>query len=239
MPTNSSSSWACECRRGPCGSTCQARGPRSRAAHPLPVLADVCPQPCAGHRRLRLLRGGHGHLSASLCGCRDGTLNTPNSLYSRNRHPTAHRTLQQLRDAIPSARGYRFLMHDRDTILSQDLDQRVRHLGLRVLKTPVRSPQANALCEWLLGTLRRGYLDFLIPLAEHHLRRLLNGWVSHCNEGRPHMSLGPGIPQPPSSLPVPLQAHRHKIPPDLWVVAHTILGGLHHEYRLEKKAAWR
>jgi putative transposase len=149
-------------------------------------------------------------------------------------HPTAHWTLQPLRDAIPSAHGYRFLMHDRDTILSQDLDQRVRHLGLRVLKTPVRSPQANALCEWLLGTLRRGYLDFLIPLAEHHLRRLLNGWVSHCNEGRPHMSLGPGIPQPPSSLPVPLQAHRHKIPPDLWVVAHTILGGLHHEYRLEK-----
>jgi putative transposase len=152
-------------------------------------------------------------------------------------HPTAQWTLQQLREAMPSVHGYRFLIHDRDTIFSQDLDQRVRHLGLRVLKTPVRRPQANALCERLLGTLRRECLDFLIPLTEHHLRRLLHAWVPHYNEGRPHLSLGPGIPQPPSSLPVPLQAHRHKIPPDLWVVAHPILSGLHHEYRLEKKAA--
>jgi len=77
-------------------------------------------------------------------------------------HPTAQWTLQQLREALTSAHGYRFLIHDRDTIFSQDLDQRVRHLGLRVLKTPVRSPQANALCERLLGTLRRECLDFLI-----------------------------------------------------------------------------
>jgi putative transposase len=59
-------------------------------------------------------------------------------------HPTAPWTLQQLREAIPSDCGYRFLIHDRDTIFSQQLDQRVRNLGLRVLKTPVRSPQAKA-----------------------------------------------------------------------------------------------
>jgi putative transposase len=80
-------------------------------------------------------------------------------------HPTALWTLQQLRDAIPAEHAYRFLIHDRDAIFSRDLDQRVRHLGLRVLKTPVRSPQANALCERLLGTLRRECLDFLIPLT--------------------------------------------------------------------------
>src|SRR5438067_5141383 len=57
-------------------------------------------------------------------------------------HPTAHWTLQQLREAIPSDHTYRFLIHDRDTIFSRGLDQGVRHLGLRVLKTPVRSPQA-------------------------------------------------------------------------------------------------
>src|SRR5215475_11984333 len=72
-------------------------------------------------------------------------------------HPTAQWTLQQLREAIPSDHGYRFLIHDRDGIFSQQLDQQVQHLGLRVLKTPVRSPQANALCERLLGTLRREY----------------------------------------------------------------------------------
>jgi putative transposase len=152
-------------------------------------------------------------------------------------HPTAAWTLQQLREAIPTEHAYRFLIHDRDSIFSQAFDQGIRHLGLRVLKTPPHSPQANALCERLLGTLRREGLDFVIPLTEHHLRRLLPAWVRHYNAGRPHMALGPGIPQPSSDLPIPLQAHRHKVPQDLCVVAHPILGGLHHEYRLEAKAA--
>jgi putative transposase len=152
-------------------------------------------------------------------------------------HPTAAWTLQQLREAIPSDHGYRFLIHDRDSIFCQQLDQQVRHLGLRILKTPVRSPQANALCERLLGTLRRECLDFLIPLTEHHLRRLLHEWVPHYNAGRPHMSLGPGIPQPPPQLPVPLQAHRHHIPGHLRVGIRRILGALHHEYRLEEHVA--
>ena len=152
-------------------------------------------------------------------------------------HPTAAWTMQQLREAIPTDHTYRFLIHDRDAIFSRDLDQRVRHLGLRVLKTPPQSPQANALCERLLGTLRRECLDFLIPLTEHHLRRLLHEWVRHYNAGRPHMALGPGIPQPPPPSSVPLQAHRHRLPTHLHVVARSILGSLHHEYRLEVKVA--
>jgi putative transposase len=151
-------------------------------------------------------------------------------------HPTAAWTLQQLREAIPSDHGYRFLIHDRDSIFSQMLDQHIRHLGLRVLKTPPRAPQANAICERLIGTLRRECLDFVIPITEHHLRRLLQEWVGHYNTGRPHMSLGPGIPQPPSSLPVSPQAHRRHVPKHLRVVGHPILGGLHHEYQLEAKA---
>jgi transposase InsO family protein len=152
-------------------------------------------------------------------------------------HPTASWTIQQLREAMPSDHGYRFLIHDRDSVFSQRLDQQVRHLGLRVLKTPVRRPQANALCERLLGTLRRECLDLLIPLTEHYLRRLPYAWVRHYNAGRPHMALGPGTPQPSPSSPVPLQAHRHRLPPHRQVVARPILGGLHHEYRLEAKAA--
>jgi transposase InsO family protein len=152
-------------------------------------------------------------------------------------HPTAEWTLQQLREAIPSDHDYRFLIHDRDSIFSRVLDQSLRNLGLRVLKTPPRVPQANAICERLLGTLRRECLDFMIPLTENHLRRLLHEWVRHYNEGRPHMSLGVSIPQPPSSLPVPLQAHRHRIPTHLRVVTRPVLGGLHHEYRLQEKAA--
>jgi len=127
-------------------------------------------------------------------------------------HPTASWTLQPLREAIPADHGYRFLLRDRDSIFSQSLDQSIRHLGLPVLKTPPQCPQANALCERLIGTLRREGFDLLIPLTAHHLRRLLHAWVRHYNTVRPHMALGPGIPQPPPSLPAPLQPSRHGLP---------------------------
>jgi transposase InsO family protein len=152
-------------------------------------------------------------------------------------HPTAEWALQQLREAVPSAHGYRFLIHDRDSIFSQSLDRCIGHLGLRVLQTPPRTPQANAICERLLGTMRRECLDYLIPLTANHLRRLLHEWVQHYNARRPHMSLGPGIPQPPVSLPASLQAHRHRTSVHQRVGANPILGGLHHHYQLEEKAA--
>src|SRR5215813_7071020 len=88
-------------------------------------------------------------------------------------HPTAEWTLQQLREAISCDHAYRFLIHDRDSIFSQALDRRIGNLGLHVLKTPPRAPQANGICKRLLGTLRRECLDCLIPLTAHHLRRLL------------------------------------------------------------------
>jgi putative transposase len=80
-------------------------------------------------------------------------------------------------------------------------------------------------------------LDYLIPLSANHLRCILEAWVPHYNAGRPHMALGPGLPQLPLSLPVLPQEHRHRIPKHLRVVARPILGGLHHEYGLAKKAA--
>jgi transposase InsO family protein len=152
-------------------------------------------------------------------------------------HPTAAWTLQQLREAMPADHAYRFLLHDRDSIFSAQLDQSIQHLRLRVLKTPPQSPQANALCERLIGTLRQECLDFFMPLSEQHLRRLLQAWVPHYNTSRPHMALGPGIPQPAAFLPMPLQADRHRLPQHLSVVSHSILHGLHHTYRLAEKVA--
>jgi putative transposase len=152
-------------------------------------------------------------------------------------HPTAEWTLQQLREAIPADHDYRFLIHDRDSIFSQTLDRSIGNLGLRVLKTPPYCPQANAICERVLGTLRREALDFVIPLTEDHLRRMLREWVAHYNQGRPHMSLGPGIPQPPVVLPVPLRGPRHRLPAHFRVVTRPILGGLHHEYGLKPQSA--
>jgi hypothetical protein len=88
----------------------------------------------------------------------------------------------------------------------------------------------------LIGTIRGECLDFLIPLTEKHLRSILKEWVTHYNQGRPHSSLGPGIPDAPASMPA-VQASGHLIPGTHGVVASAILGGLHHEYRLEKVAA--
>jgi putative transposase len=152
-------------------------------------------------------------------------------------HPTAAWTLQQLREAIPPDHSYRFLIHDRDGIFSPQLDQSITHMGLRVLRTPPRSPKANSLCERVIGMLRRECLDFLIPLTENHLRTVTKNWVTHYNQGRPHSSIGPGLPDPPAGLPVTLQEHRHCIPNHLKVVGHPVLGGLHHEYELVTKAA--
>jgi transposase InsO family protein len=152
-------------------------------------------------------------------------------------HPTAAWTHQQLREAIPSDHDYRFLLHDRDSIFSAQLDRSMTHMGLRVLKTPYRSPKANSICERVIGTLRRECLDYLIPLTENHLCRLLKNWLAHYNHGRPHSSLGPGLPDPPAGLPIKLQEHRHRIPDHLKVVSHPVLGELHHEYELKPKAA--
>ena len=152
-------------------------------------------------------------------------------------HPTAAWTLQQLREAIPSDHSYRFLIHDRDAIFSAEVDQQLKAFGLRVLHTPARAPKANAYCERLVGSVRRECLDFMIPLGDKHLRRILSEWVTHYNQGRPHLSLGPGIPERAAIFP-PLQDHdKHSFPQDCKVVARMVLGGLHHEYRWERIAA--
>jgi hypothetical protein len=109
-------------------------------------------------------------------------------------------------------------------------------MGLEVLKTPVRVPQANAFCERLIGTMRRECLDFVIPMNERHLRAVLREWVAHYNRGRPHSSLGPGIPDCPVNTAVS-ELPDHRLPIGYRVVTTAILGGLHHEYRLEASAA--
>ncbi len=159
--------------------------------------------------------------------------------YNVTAHPTAEWTLQQLREAIPSDHPYQFLIHDRDSIFSRELDEELKGcFGLRVLRTPVRAPKANAYCERLIGTVRRECLDFMIPLNERHLRRSLRCWVMHYNKGRPHSSLGPGIPKKTLNRPLPRpNTHRHRLPRDCEIRAKNILGGLHHEYWLDQRSA--
>ena len=99
--------------------------------------------------------------------------------FNVTRHPSAGWTLQQFREAIPSDHAYQYLIHDRDSVFSSALDRSIDNLGLEVLKTPYRSPKANALCERLVGSIRRECLDFVIPLSERHLLRLPKCWEGH------------------------------------------------------------
>jgi hypothetical protein len=90
---------------------------------------------------------------------------------------------------------------------------------------------ANAICERVIGTIRRECLDWLIPMSQSQLRSILTEWISHYNRGRAHMSLGPGVPDP-SAMP-PFLEHpksRHSLGEGLVVHADSVLGGLHHEY---------
>ena len=151
-------------------------------------------------------------------------------------HPTAEWTLQQFREALPGNHPYRFVIHDHDSIFSRKLDQEVTALGVKILRTPVRAPKANSVCERLVGTVRRECLDFLIPMGEAHLKQILNTWVTHYYQGRVHMSLGPGIPAAQRPTP-PVNSERHRLPDGHVVRCRAVLGGLHHEYWLERRAA--
>ena len=151
-------------------------------------------------------------------------------------HPTADWTIQQCLTGVTCETGHRFLIHDRDAIYAPAVDRAIRSMGLRVLKTPVQTPQANAFCERLIGTIRRECLDWLIPLHQRHLRQILTTWVAHYNRGRPHASLGPGIPEVSPALFQPAPTG-HRLPTGSRVLATPILNGLHHEYRLVREAA--
>jgi len=148
-------------------------------------------------------------------------------------HPTAEWTAQQFRMVTSGDDTQRFLIHDHDSIYSEAFDGTIEAMGLTILKTPTRAPQANAFCERLIGTIRRECLDWVIPMSEDHLRTILRECVAHYNAGRPHASLGPGVPDGAALVPVSTERRTRD---GHGVVAKPILGGLHHEYRLERAA---
>jgi hypothetical protein len=148
-------------------------------------------------------------------------------------HPTADWTLQQLREVLGDEGAHRYLIHDRDSIFARHFDNSIQALGLKVLRTPFRSPKANSICERVIGTIRRECLDWVIPLSEAHLRLVLKEWVTHYNRGRPHSVLGPGLPDPPDgSATVQKLASRHRLGEGVVVLSRSVLNGLHHEYSI-------
>jgi len=66
--------------------------------------------------------------------------------------------------------------------------------GTRILRTAGRAPRMNAICERLVGTLRRELPDRVLILGEAHLRAVLTGCQAHCNTARPHQGIAQRVP---------------------------------------------
>ena len=137
------------------------------------------------------------------------------------RHPTAAWVWQQIREATPWGRHPRYLIRDRDAKFGGDFVPRARAMGIETILTPFRAPQANAIAERVVGTLRRECLDHVIVLNERHLRRLLREYVVFYNAARPHQALEQ----------TPPGGDRGHSACGTRIVGKPVLGGLHHVYR--------
>lgn len=83
----------------------------------------------------------------------------------------------------------RFLTHDHDLKYSVGADLVFESEGIRVIKTPIRAPNANSHMEHQIGSTRRVCLDWILILNRRHLERLLSEWLEHYNQARPHRGL--------------------------------------------------
>ena len=120
--------------------------------------------------------------------------------------------------------GIRFLLHDRDTKLSGPFDGVFQTEGVRVVRTPIRAPRANAFAERFVRTIRSECLDHMLIYGRGHLERVLSVYVRHYTEQRPHRGLDLATPGGACSSPL-RQAERKRFE------RRDVLGGLIHEYR--------
>ena len=113
---------------------------KSKSRSLLPALDDLCAKPCQGYPGVAVtLRFRILYVFVVM------EVGTRKLLHvNATLHPTSSWTLQQLREANPSDHAYRWLVHDRSSIFSEDLDRSIEALGIEVLKSPVRAPKANA-----------------------------------------------------------------------------------------------
>jgi transposase InsO family protein len=122
-----------------------------------------------------------------------------------------------------------FLVRDRDSKFTREFDEVFRSQGIRVIKAPVRAPKARAHAERWVGTLRRECLDRLLILGRRHLQHVLDVYVAHYNEHRPHRALGQ---RPPLRTASPTGEPTGEVTDLDRLRRRDVLGGLIHEYRL-------
>ncbi len=144
-------------------------------------------------------------------------------LFAVTRTPTEAWVAQQLREATPFGTGPKYLIRDNDNMFGTRFDEVAQATGIEVLRIPYHAPQANAICERFLGSVRRECLNHLLIFSERQLYRGIKEYVKYFNHSRPHQGLGQRIPEAPGD--VEREANMGRI------IAFPVLGGLHHDYR--------
>jgi hypothetical protein len=94
------------------------------------------------------------------------------------------------------AQPVRFLIHDGDAKFTAHFDDVFRTEGVEIIRTPIRSPKANAVAERWVKTVRTECLDWLLITGERHLDNLLRTFAQHFNHHRPHRRLHLRVPEP-------------------------------------------
>jgi putative transposase len=152
-------------------------------------------------------------------------------------HPNGNWVTQQARNVTGNFADegidVKFLVRDRDTKYVASFDEVIRSEGAQILKTPFRTPNANAYAERFVRTIRSECLDHLLIVNARHLERILHSYARHYNGHRPHQGLSQEIPAP--TLPSFVSAATSVQPSHfdrLHVRRRDRLGGLIHEYEL-------
>jgi putative transposase len=140
--------------------------------------------------------------------------------------PTGEWVTQQARNLLISlddhADAFKFLVRDRDAKFTAAFDAVFAAARVRIIKSPVRAPRANAIAERWIASARRECLDRMLITGERHLRLVVSEYVDHYNAHRPHRALRQSPPAGRLHQPVPGANVR--------VLRRDRLGGLIHEY---------
>ena len=119
----------------------------------------------------------------------------------------------------------RFLIRDRDSKFTRAFDDVFAADGIQIIKTPVQAPNANAYAERWVRTVRQECLDWLLIWGRRHLERVLDEYLLHYNDERPHRSLAL---RPPRSIAV--RAPLGAVTAAASIQRRDRLDGLVHEY---------
>jgi hypothetical protein len=123
-------------------------------------------------------------------------------------------------DLEDQGQPFRFLVRDRDTKFTASFDAVMASAGIKVVRTPVQTPVANAFAERWVRTAREDCLDHLLVLSRRQLESVLGQYVRHYNRARPHRGLQLAVPEPRSAQGEGGTVRRHDV-----------LGGIIHEYQ--------